>query len=99
MRTNLSRFTVAFSDLAWGSVFPGADLPLFPRASQVGRYLASYAERYIPRDVLRLGHRVVRTERSVRDRKALKWTVQWVKERFVGYFLRGGEADADFSAT
>ncbi|KAJ6022588.1 hypothetical protein N7460_012983 [Penicillium canescens] len=80
MRTNLSRFTVAFSDLAWGSVFPGEDLPLFPRASQVGRYLASYAERYIPRDVLRLGHRVVRTERSVRDQKGLKWTVQWVKE-------------------
>ncbi|OQD85782.1 hypothetical protein PENANT_c009G10484 [Penicillium antarcticum] len=45
MRTNLSRFTVAFSDLAWGSVFPGQDLPLFPRASQVGRYLAVYAER------------------------------------------------------
>jgi hypothetical protein len=35
----------------------------------------------------------------VRDGEGLKWTVQWVKERFVGYFLRGVyEADADFSA-
>lgn len=99
MRTNLSRFTVAFSDLAWGSVFPGEDLPLFPTANQVGRYLACYAERYIPRDVLRLGRRVVQTERMARDGKGLKWTVQWAKERFVGYFLRGVyEADADFSA-
>lgn len=54
MRTNLSRFTVAFSDLAWSSV----DLshpknassqslpPTFPKAWQVGRYLAKYAEKF-----------------------------------------------------
>ncbi|KAJ6180851.1 hypothetical protein N7519_011312 [Penicillium mononematosum] len=29
MRTNLSRFTVAFSDLAWESVIPNADIPIF----------------------------------------------------------------------
>ena len=54
MRTNLSRFTVAFSDLSWSSV----DLsdptsgesspttpPMFPKAWQVGRYLETYARR------------------------------------------------------
>lgn len=42
---------------------------------------------------------MVQTERMARDGKGLKWTVQWAKERFVGYFLRGVyEADADFSA-
>jgi hypothetical protein len=55
MRTNLSRFTVAFSDLAWSSVDlshpdSGATLhqspPVFPKAWQVGRYLAKYAQRF-----------------------------------------------------
>jgi hypothetical protein len=55
MRTNLSRFTVAFSDLAWSSVdlsdsdskvaSPPA-LPMFPKAWQVGRYLAEYAQKF-----------------------------------------------------
>ncbi|OQE41021.1 hypothetical protein PENCOP_c005G00652 [Penicillium coprophilum] len=43
MRTNLSRFTVAFSDLAWESVIPD-DPPIFPQTTQVGEYLACYAE-------------------------------------------------------
>ncbi|KAL1962837.1 hypothetical protein VTN77DRAFT_9112 [Rasamsonia byssochlamydoides] len=73
MRTNLSRFTVCFSDFAWESLSSGLDdgdgdggsdgVPMFPQAWQVGRYLDRYAERYIPREVLRLGCRVVRTER------------------------------------
>ncbi|KAH3955023.1 hypothetical protein HBH98_036080 [Parastagonospora nodorum] len=54
MRTNLSRFTVAFSDLSWPSVdlsdpvtgLPAASsTPMFPKAWQVGRYLENYAER------------------------------------------------------
>ncbi|KGO68263.1 FAD-dependent pyridine nucleotide-disulfide oxidoreductase [Penicillium italicum] len=45
MRTNLSRFTVAFSDLDWESVIPEADVPIFPQARQVGEYLTCYAER------------------------------------------------------
>ncbi|KAJ5950645.1 uncharacterized protein N7479_009058 [Penicillium vulpinum] len=80
MRTNLSRFTVAFSDLAWESVIPDADVPIFPQASQVGEYLACYAERYIPDHVLRLGCRVVRTIRKVEDGGDPKWNVQWVQE-------------------
>jgi hypothetical protein len=55
MRTNLSRFTVAFSDLSWSSVdlsTPGAESlshltsPMFPKAWQVGRYLAAYAQKF-----------------------------------------------------
>jgi len=49
MRTNLSRFTVAFSDLSWSSVelpSPSAELPMFSRAWQVGRYLQTYARKY-----------------------------------------------------
>ncbi|CAG8069193.1 unnamed protein product [Penicillium nalgiovense] len=80
MRTNLSRFTVAFSDLAWESVIPDADVPIFPQARQVGEYLACYAERYIPTHLLRLGCRVVRTIRKVEDECDPKWNVQWVQE-------------------
>ena len=81
MPTNLSRFTVAFSDLAWESVIDG-DLPIFPQARQVGRYLACYADRYIPRDVFRLGCRVVHTERGVQD-GVVKWNVQWLRDWYV----------------
>ncbi|KAJ5687501.1 hypothetical protein N7536_010120 [Penicillium majusculum] len=80
MRTNLSRFTVAFSDLAWESVIPDTDVPVFPQARQVGDYLACYAERYIPAHVLRLGCRVVKTMRKVEDGGDPKWNVQWVQE-------------------
>ncbi|CAG8907771.1 unnamed protein product [Penicillium egyptiacum] len=80
MRTNLSRFTVAFSDLAWESVIRDADVPVFPQARQVGEYLACYAERYIPTHVLRLGCRVVRTIRKVEDGGNAKWNIQWVQE-------------------
>lgn len=54
MRTNLSRFTVAFSDLSWSSVdlsnpvtgSPAApSMPMFPKAWHVGRYLEKYSER------------------------------------------------------
>ncbi|KAJ9488885.1 hypothetical protein VN97_g4414 [Penicillium thymicola] len=79
MRTNLSRFTVAFSDLAWESVIPDGDVPVFPQARQVGDYLACYAERYIPTHVLRLGCRVVKTIRRVEDGGDPKWNVQWVQ--------------------
>jgi hypothetical protein len=87
MRTNLSRFTVAFSDLAWESVIPDADIPIFPQARQVGEYLACYAERYIPTHVLRLGCRVIRTIRKVEDEDDPKWNVQWVQGRYVGICL------------
>lgn len=82
MRTNLSRFTVSFSDLAWESVLPHAEIPIFPRADEVGLYLATYAERYLPAHVLRLGHRVVRAVREG-DGGDVRWTVHWAKERWV----------------
>lgn len=79
MRTNLSRFTVAFSDLSWDSVIGDADLPMFPQARQVGLYLAAYAEQYIPKEVLRLGHRVIRTIRSVEADSTARWKVEWLR--------------------
>ncbi|KAI2689768.1 hypothetical protein CBS147355_219 [Penicillium roqueforti] len=80
MRTNLSRFSVAFSDLSWESVIPDADIPIFPQARQIGEYLACYAERYVPAHVLRLGCRVIRTIRRVGGGGDPKWNVQWVQE-------------------
>jgi cation diffusion facilitator CzcD-associated flavoprotein CzcO len=77
MRTNLSRFTVSFSDYAWESV-PSRDdvVGLFPQACQVQRYLEGYTERYVPKDRLRLGCRVARTQRnSSGDGK--RWIVEW----------------------
>lgn len=82
MRTNLSRFTVAFSDLSWESVL-GEDVPMFPQASQVGRYLAAYSERYVPTEALRLGHRVVNAVRSAESKTDSRWRVSWVRERLV----------------
>lgn len=55
MPTNLSRFTVAFSDLSWFSVdisdpvtgTPSPAVPpMFPKAWQVGRYLRKYAHKF-----------------------------------------------------
>lgn len=81
MRTNLSRFTVAFSDLSWESALNTVDVPMFPQARQVGQYLAAYTARYIPAPVLRLGHRVVNTERLEGGKDgASKWRVSWVRE-------------------
>jgi hypothetical protein len=67
MRTNLSRFTVAFPDLAWSSVdlsdpVSGTSLkpPMFPKAWQVGRYLATYAEKFGLNSHIRLNNRVVK---------------------------------------
>lgn len=80
MRTNLSRFTVAFSDLAWGSVLEDGEVSMFPRAWQVGKYLVKYAERFLyphGRDIVRLGQRVIRTTRETGLGRST-WTVEWV---------------------
>ncbi|KAF3397881.1 hypothetical protein F1880_005974 [Penicillium rolfsii] len=73
MRTNLSRFTVAFSDLSWESALSCADVPIFPQARQVGQYLAAYSRLYIPQDVLRLGCRVVETQRLRGKDETWRW--------------------------
>ena len=74
--TNLSRYTVAFSDLAWESVpLRDAKLPMFPRASQVGEYLREYRRRYIPDDVLQYGRRVTAVE-LVNEDNGERWEVK-----------------------
>jgi hypothetical protein len=69
MRTNLSRYTVAFSDLPWTSIdldfsnpdaHPLAAPPAFPKAWQVGRYLETYAKVFGLTKDLQLGKRVVK---------------------------------------
>ncbi|KAF7716069.1 Flavin-containing monooxygenase family protein [Penicillium ucsense] len=80
MRTNLSRFSVAFSDLSWETALGCADPPMFPRARQVGRYLEAYAERYVPGGCMRLRSRVVQTERVQGRDGACSWKVYWVED-------------------
>ncbi|KAF7960167.1 hypothetical protein EAE96_001765 [Botrytis aclada] len=48
MHTNLSQFTVCFSDLAWDSLELQPPAHVYPKAWQVHRYLKEYAARYIP---------------------------------------------------
>ncbi|EMC95109.1 hypothetical protein BAUCODRAFT_526662 [Baudoinia panamericana UAMH 10762] len=76
--TNLSRFTVGFSDLDWNDVDLRSNswlgstrgpserpfVPLFPKAWQVNRYLEEYRRRYVPDSVLKLGHEVVKATRD-----------------------------------
>ena len=66
MRTNQSRHTVSFSDLAW----PGPDekgvekYAQFPTAWEVGQYLEWYREAYGSEWEVRLGCKVVKAERK-----------------------------------
>ncbi|PLB35467.1 uncharacterized protein BDW47DRAFT_62464 [Aspergillus candidus] len=84
MRTNLSRFSVAFSDLAWDAVFEPRDVSMFPQAWQVGRYLKRYSEKYLSPDVFKLGQRVVRAVRCAEARPSERWTVHWVSDESTG---------------
>lgn len=87
MRTNLSRFTVSFSDHAWTNVSEGEEgkeEDMFPQAWKVGEYLKSYANRFLPRESLRLSCRVTRTQRNQGDENtptSRKWTVEWIDQR------------------
>lgn len=84
MRTNLSRFTVAFCDLSWDSVDilspgPQADISgkpsMFPKAWQVGQYLRTYARKFGVEAVTRYCTQVTKVQRS--DGSA-KWRVVYV---------------------
>ncbi|KAK0282424.1 hypothetical protein LTR35_006891 [Friedmanniomyces endolithicus] len=86
--TNLSRFTVGFSDLDWrdvdfgsqhegvGARRGGGGVPMFPRAWMVGRYLEEFWRRYVPDEVLKLGTEVVGTVRCVEEGRAAVWRVE-----------------------
>lgn len=92
MPTNLSKYTVSFSDLSWEEVSlvePGLDgpkeqsgaagrpaAPMFPRAWQVGRYLAEYARRFVPPECILLNRRVESAERLTKHGKA-SWRLRW----------------------
>ncbi|EDN98988.1 hypothetical protein SS1G_13848 [Sclerotinia sclerotiorum 1980 UF-70] len=52
MNTNLSKFTVCFSDLAWDSLELQPPANIYPQAWQVNRYLNTYAAKYIPAGVI-----------------------------------------------
>jgi hypothetical protein len=69
MRTNLSKFTVAFSDLSWSSVDLSDPItgtsspstpPMFPKAWQVGRYLEDYAQK------LNIGEKIIYNQRVIK---------------------------------
>ena len=81
--TNLSRFTVGFSDLSWESVklngqSTGNDVPTFPRAWQVNRYLEAYRAKFIPDGTIQYGHEVTETHRRMQLAKGAKefWVVK-----------------------
>lgn len=75
--TNLSRFTVGFSDLDWNSVdFHNDEVegpqnsmadtmvpPMFPKAWMANEYLETYRRRYIPNGVIHCDREIVRVER------------------------------------
>jgi hypothetical protein len=62
--TNLSKFTVGFSDLSWRSLGSGeSHVPMFPAAAQVGQYLELYRDRYVPSSTFKFGHCVISADR------------------------------------
>ncbi|KXT10867.1 hypothetical protein AC579_8989 [Pseudocercospora musae] len=82
--TNLSKFTVGFSDLDWDSIdlrstqqdalangaTKSGTAPMFPKAWQVNRYLEAYRQKYVPDEVIQLEHQVVATKRSTESGEA-----------------------------
>ncbi|MCJ1441288.1 MAG: hypothetical protein MMC23_001774 [Stictis urceolatum] len=90
MRTNVSKYTVAFSDLSWEYVNLRMEdgeavqnvtecrpnkAPMFPKAWQVGLYLQRYYDRYIPPYVVNFNTRVLRAERTEKG-SHLQWRLE-----------------------
>lgn len=73
MPTNASKHIVSFSDLAWESVRvdeddqSGQEVETFPKAHKVGKYLQTYADKYIPSDVFRFNREVVNVSQTGED--------------------------------
>ncbi|KFY26565.1 hypothetical protein V493_04020 [Pseudogymnoascus sp. VKM F-4281 (FW-2241)] len=66
--TNLSKFTVAFSDLSWQSLGDGkSHVPMFPAAARVGQYLELYRDRYVPSSTIKFQHRIISADRIEHD--------------------------------
>lgn len=82
MRTNLSRYSCAFPELAYD---PGVSV--LPTAREVGEYLERYRRRHIPDECLRLGCAVVKVGKMEGGR----WRVGWKKVE-----EEGGEEEFDF---
>lgn len=85
MPTNACRFAESFTDLSWPSLDlrhpsrpepPAGYLPAFPRAWQVGRYLETYANKWIPNDVLRLRCAVTGVH-ELDQEDSQRWRVAW----------------------
>lgn len=78
MRTNLSQFTVCFSDLAWESLELQPPPNIYPKGWQVNRYLERYSQKFIPAGVIAFQTRV-----KTVDRIQLGWrlTVIGVKNK------------------
>lgn len=90
--TNLSRFTVGFSDLDWNSVDlqsrhapssndPSPSAPMYPKAWQVGRYLEAYRRKHVLDQVILLGREVVDAERFGADLKRWRITTKSQDQR------------------
>ncbi|KAI6867651.1 hypothetical protein KC334_g19468, partial [Hortaea werneckii] len=82
--TNLSRFTVAFSDLDWRYVDlhskhdgRAAKLPMFPKAWHVNRYLQMYQQRFVPEYALHFDTEVIKAERAKQsaDESKTSWRI------------------------
>ncbi|CUS13220.1 unnamed protein product [Tuber aestivum] len=83
MRTNLSRYSCVFPELAYD---PG--IAMLPTAREVGEYLEEFRRRYIPDECLRLGCAVVKTGRV----EGGGWSVGWKEVEEEG----GEEGNAEF---
>jgi cation diffusion facilitator CzcD-associated flavoprotein CzcO len=63
MRTNLSQFTVCFSDLAWETLNLRPPPNIYPKAWEVSRYLEHYYWKFIPAGVVAFQTQVTAVER------------------------------------
>ncbi|OBT88010.1 hypothetical protein VE02_02921 [Pseudogymnoascus sp. 03VT05] len=79
MSTNLSKYTVCFSDKTWPENEPSRPSPLFPKASDVGQYLRQYVEKYLknPSVEIKTSCRVEEASMVEDDAsKPIKWRIR-----------------------
>ncbi|KAL5345630.1 hypothetical protein ACLOAV_009384 [Pseudogymnoascus australis] len=84
MSTNLSKYTVCFSDKTWPENEPSRPSPLFPKASDVGQYLQQYVDKYLnhPSVEIKTSCRVEEASMVEGDAsKPIKWRVRVRKLR------------------